>query len=154
MSDMYQRKVSNRLILSGMLICLALAVGSLRVLTVLQVLKDLSIPVIMFYLLSYFRVLGPGDIKLISLISGFTGTIFATKVMLIAFVIGGIWSLIVLIQNRALRKNMECVINYTFLLIQGEVCPYPMTEREPLTIPFSVCIGFALYGLLLLEYYV
>lgn len=148
-SDIKTHRISNRLILLGIIMCLLQAVGSGQSFKVLQVIKDLSIPVIVLYLLFLIRVIGAGDVKLLSLISGFMGIWFFFKVVLISFVIGAVWSLILLIQKKAFWQNMSVALNYAFDLVKGEAKPYDVAspERFQIEIPFAVCIGVA-FGLI------
>lgn len=151
-SDLRSRKISNRLILCGYAICLAKAVGSFSPATVLEVLWNLSVPVIIGYFLYLPGVIGAGDIKLLSIISGFIGLYQTGIVALIALLIGGIWSLILLLQNRVLEKNMFAGICYIWELMQGNMICYRdlPVEREQLTIPFSVCIALAVYAVVVI----
>lgn len=152
-SDLYKKEISNRLILFGMIYCVVKALGSFHILSVLQVLFNLSIPVIALYPLSLLGAIGSADVKLISMISGFTGIIFAGKVALIALILGAIWSLILLIRKRALVQNMGFAIQYAFRLLNGYFEPYPRKDsrRLQIDIPLSICIGIALFALLITE---
>ena len=70
--DFMYMKISNRLILMGILFSLAFGfmTGGLR--QVLYVLVNISFPVFVLYLFYLLGVLGAGDIKLFSIIGGFT----------------------------------------------------------------------------------
>ncbi len=152
-SDINSRRISNRLIAWGYIICIAKAMGSQSLYAILQVVINLSTPVIILYLLYLIGVIGAGDIKLLSVISGFTGMIFAGKVTLLAFVLGGVWSIARLLQEKALMRNMYSGVGYMWNLMQGKLTSYQTfsPDRTDITIPFSVCIGFGTYMLMLIE---
>lgn len=152
-SDIYGRRISNRLIVVAYIICIAKALGSRTFSAILQVVIDLSTPVIILYLLYLIGVIGAGDIKLLSVISGFTGMIFAGKVTLLAFLLGGVWSVARLLQEKSLMRNMYAGVGYIWNLMQGKMTDYQSfsPDRTDITIPFSVCIGIGTYMLMLIE---
>ncbi len=152
-SDIKTHRISNRLILVGAIICLLQAVGGGQSVKLLQVIINLSIPVIILYLLYLIRVIGAGDVKLLSLISGFMGIGFFFKVALVAFVVGAVWSLILLIRQKAFWRNMEVALFYAFDLMRGEIKPYDVAApgRLQIEIPFAVCIGVAFGIIRLME---
>lgn len=87
-TDMIQTRISNRLIVLG------LALGFLfRFMTegskgVLFFVVNISIPVILLYLLFQMRALGAGDIKLFSMIGAFISTKQLLRLMGLAFFVG------------------------------------------------------------------
>lgn len=106
-TDIRFRKISNRLIIIGLgtaLIRRLLLEGSAGLLTgVIQI----SLPVILLYLLFYTGVLGAGDIKLFSLIGGYIQLNELAICVVAAFVIGGIWSFFLLLSKGFRLKNKE-----------------------------------------------
>ena len=70
--DFMYMKISNRLILMGVLFSLAFGFMTGGLKQIIFVLANVSFPVIVLYLLYLLGVLGAGDIKLFSIIGGFT----------------------------------------------------------------------------------
>lgn len=152
-SDLMKKRIGNRLILFGMIFCVVKALGSFHILSVLQVIFNLSIPVIALYPLYLVGAIGAADVKLLSMISGFTGIILAGKVALLSLFLGAIWSLIVLITNQALIQNLRFAFQYLLDLMKGQFEAYPQQDkgRVQLEIPFSICIGISLFAFLIVE---
>lgn len=71
MTDFRERRISNRLIASGLIIGLALRIVGEGSAGAVHFLLNVSIPVISLYLLFQMRALGAGDIKLFSVVGGF-----------------------------------------------------------------------------------
>ena len=65
-TDFRERRISNRLIASGLFLGLALRILVEGSAGVVHFLVNISIPVIMLFLLFQMRALGAGDIKLFS----------------------------------------------------------------------------------------
>ena len=71
-SGYYQHEDQNRLIIMGLFLSMAFGIVLGGMPRIIQVLLNISIPVIMLYLFYLIGVLGAGDIKLFSVIGGFT----------------------------------------------------------------------------------
>jgi len=140
--DVRHRKISNRLIVCGVILCLLFALGSFNIQTFILVLRDLSLPVISLYLLYLARVIGAGDIKLFSIISGFMGFQFTIQACILSFFAGAIWSIVLLHREGALFNNMQLAVLYLADLFHGEIHAYDIdnSSRIQINIPFSVCI--------------
>ena len=99
-TDMIQTRISNRLIVLG------LALGFLfRFMTegskgVLFFVVNISIPVILLYLLFQMRALGAGDIKLFSMIGAFIATEQLLRIMVMSFVAGAVIGVMKLVYRR------------------------------------------------------
>ena len=70
--DITSMRISNRLIIMGLFLSMAFGIVLGGMPRIIQVLLNISIPVIMLYLFYLIGVLGAGDIKLFSVIGGFT----------------------------------------------------------------------------------
>ena len=86
MTDFREMRVSNRLITSGLIIGLVLRIMGEGSAGIVHFLVNISIPVILLYLLFQMRALGAGDIKLFSVVGGFLTTQQLICVMAAAFV--------------------------------------------------------------------
>ena len=99
--DFMYMKISNRLILMGILFSLAFGfmTGGLR--QVLYVLVNISFPVFVLYLFYLLGVIGAGDIKLFSIIGGFTNFKLLTGCMFYSVIAVG-----KMLYNRNLRISV------------------------------------------------
>lgn len=83
-------KISNRLIASGLILGLAFRIMGEGGAGIVHFLVNISIPVILLFLLFQMRALGAGDIKLFSVVGGFLTTRQLLYVMLAAFLSAGV----------------------------------------------------------------
>ena len=70
-ADFREMRISNRLIASGLMMGLALRILGEGGAGIVHFLVNISIPVILLFLLFQLRVIGAGDIKLFSVAGGF-----------------------------------------------------------------------------------
>lgn len=89
-TDLRETRISNRLIASGLILGLAFRAVGAGVAGVVHFLVNISIPVILLFLLFQLRVLGAGDIKLFSVIAGFMTIRQTLYVIFASFVAGGV----------------------------------------------------------------
>ena len=89
-TDMIQTKISNRLIVLGLALGFFFRFMMEGNKGVLFFVVNISIPVILLYLLFQMRALGAGDIKLFSMIGAFISTEQLLKVMGLAFCVGAL----------------------------------------------------------------
>lgn len=83
-------KISNRLITSGLIWGFALRIMGEGSAGIVHFLVNISIPVILLFLLFQMRALGAGDIKLFSVAGGFLTTRQLLSLMLAAFFTAGV----------------------------------------------------------------
>ncbi len=83
--DFREMKISNRLIAFGLILGLALRIMGEGGAGIVHFLVNISIPVILLFLLFQMRALGAGDIKLFSVAGGFLTMRQLLYVMLAAF---------------------------------------------------------------------
>lgn len=88
-ADFRETKISNRLIVSGLIWGFALRIMGEGSAGIVHFLVNISIPVILLFLLFQMRALGAGDIKLFSVAGGFLTTRQLLYLMLTAFFIAG-----------------------------------------------------------------
>ena len=87
--DLKSGKISNRLIVTGLMIGVAIQVTEYRVWGVYYFLRNISVPVILLYLLFQMHVLGAGDIKLFSMIGSILTTGELLQCMAYSFLTAG-----------------------------------------------------------------
>lgn len=110
--DVRTGRVSNRLIVFG------LWIGCIRNLMEygwyggFHFLIQISIPVLVFYLLFLMHVLGAGDIKLFSVISSCIGLNRLVKVIVFSFLAGAVLSFLTLLRNKNLYSRLAYFSNY------------------------------------------
>jgi len=85
-ADFREMRISNRLIASGLMMGLALRILGEGGAGIVHFLVNISIPVILLFLLFQLRVIGAGDIKLFSVAGGFLSMRQLLYVILAAFV--------------------------------------------------------------------
>lgn len=98
------------------------------------------------------RVLGAGDIKLFSVISGFTGFWELTEIIFYSFFAGAVFSSIVFIRNHNLSARLIYVSDYIRKsLIAKSILRYDHeSDGKQNVIPFSAAIfaGYFIYLLM------
>lgn len=87
-TDMTKTIISNRLIIVGFLVGLVFRIFGEGRTGILVYIVNISIPVILLFLLFFVRALGAGDIKLFSMIGAFLPTEQLLQVMMMAFIAG------------------------------------------------------------------
>ena len=85
-------------------------------------------------------MLGAGDIKLFSVIGGFTNLNTLINCMLAAFGVGAVFSLIKLLYQRSLGTNLRRAGLYMQELLQGNIHAYPREGENKNVMHFSVAI--------------
>lgn len=147
--DIRTRKISNRLILSG------LVLGCIRNLSQygwkgsIYFLILISLPVLVFYLLFLMRALGAGDIKLFSVICSCIGLKGFVEVVKFSFLAGAACSILVLIRNKNLFYRMVYFSDYVrTALFTKSIAKYDYkSDGKQNFIHFSVSIfvGYVVY---------
>lgn len=142
--DFKSMKISNRLILTGLLLSLAFGFILNGVSRIPYILLNISFPVIVLYLLYLLGVLGAGDIKLFSVIGGFTNLKMLTNCMVAAFIAGAVIGIIKMLHNRNLRFSLFKGQQYVKGLFLGNVSSYRETmaeERNLMHFSLAILIG-------------
>lgn len=88
--DFRKQKISNRLIAFGLFSGLILRILGEGSIGIVHFLVNISIPVILLFLLFWLRALGAGDIKLFSVVGGFLETRQLFWVLITAFLAAAI----------------------------------------------------------------
>ncbi len=128
--DFKSRKISNRLILTGLLLSLAFGILTDGMSQIPYILLNISFPVITLYLLYLLGVLGAGDIKLFSIIGGFTNLKMLTVCVMASFFAGAVLGVIKMLYNRNLRFSLFRVQQYVKGMLVGNVSSYRETMAE------------------------
>ena len=106
-TDMTRTKISNRLIVSGLILALIFRIAEEGGSGALVYMMNISIPVIFLYVLFQLHALGAGDIKLFSMIGAFISTQELVWVVAASFIIGAVLGLLKLLHKYFLQKNYD-----------------------------------------------
>lgn len=121
-TDFKKQRISNRLIAFGLFSGLILRILGEGSAGTVHFLVNISIPVILLFLLFWLRALGAGDIKLFSVVGGFLETRQLLLVMLAAFfaaaIIGIGKVLYVRLSARYHGKN-KTLIHFSLAILIG-----------------------------------
>ena len=116
--DITSMRISNRLIIMGLFLSMAFGIVLGGMPRIIQVLLNISIPV---YLIG---VLGAGDIKLFSVIGGFTNLKILTDCVLAAFVAGAVIAVLKMLYMRNLRISLFKAQVFLRELFSGKFSSY------------------------------
>lgn len=104
-TDMTRTRISNRLIVSGLLGGFFFRIWSEGSMGVLFYVVNIFIPVIFLYLLFQMHALGAGDIKLFSMVGAFISTEQLLGLMGLAFCIGALLGIFKIIYQFIFLKS-------------------------------------------------
>lgn len=103
-------------------------------------MPDIIIPVIVLYLLYLAGILGAADIKLFSVVSGFTNLKYCIYSIVFAFIFAAIWSFARLIRQGKLGLGIVNGLVYFRKLFCGNFLEYD-SECEKICFSLAVYIG-------------
>lgn len=150
LQDIRSGIISNRLIAAGLAAGFAIQVAEYQVRGIYYYLRNISVPVILLYLLFQMRVLGAGDIKLFSMIGSIVTIQELGRCMFFGFAAGGFMALILLAADRRRWERLKYGGRYLAqMVLTGQLKPYvPPKTGEVYPFPFSVPILFGAIGAL------
>lgn len=144
--DLRSHKVSNTWIALGWIwgMCLRYAAGGWSGVAVF--LAGAATPIFLLFPLFYFRMLGPGDIKLLSVLGGLLGSGEIIRLILLSFFLGGALSLGILIVTGTLLFRLQYFVNYFRVCIKNrERRPYYKTGQQAENIHFTLPVLLSLF---------
>ena len=128
--DIRSGRVSNKLILFGLLVGLFSKVWEYDARGIYLFLRNISVPVILFYLLFLMHVLGAGDIKLFSMIGGILTIQELFLCIWYSFMAGGILSLFYLLKDKDRWMKLKYAWGYLLRICrERKVVPYELPEE-------------------------
>lgn len=141
-SDVKTGRISNRLVLTGFCVGLFYRIWEEGPAGIIIFFVHATIPVFVLFLLFLMRVLGAGDIKLFSIISGICSFGECTGCIAAAFVIGAILAAVKMVYSGNFGYRIICFgIYIRTILMERSFYPYPFREKGgESTIHFSVAI--------------
>ena len=142
--DIRSGKISNRLIILGMVFGGCLQVLQHHAEGIYFFLRNISVPIILFYLLFQMRVLGAGDIKLFSMMGSILTIQELCKCIVYGFLAAGAGSAFCLIVDRRRWQRMQYAFWYLAGIFScGKIEPYqPPYEEEQISFAFAVPVLF------------
>lgn len=150
--DLITDKVSNRLIVVGLIFGLILQVSRYEAWGILYFLIGALIPILLLFFLFLGNVLGSGDIKLFSVISGSLGVTLGVQCIWYSFVAGAILAIFLFIFRKNFFLRLHHFIQYLKQCYMFKsLTRYCDRERGDMsTFHFTVAIfvGFLCLGLL------
>lgn len=121
-SDIRTTKISNRLILAGLAVGLSFRIWGSGGTGIFTFLVNISIPVILLYLLFLKHALGAGDIKLFSVAGGFLESRELLLVIVTAFVVAAGLSFLKIVQLIIRKKwhyGEQHFIHFSIAILMG-----------------------------------
>lgn len=121
-TDFRRQKISNRLIVLGLFSGLILRILGEGSSGIVHFLVNISIPVILLFLLFWLRALGAGDIKLFSVVGGFLETRQLLWVMITAFfaaAVIGVGKVLYLKLSTGCHGKQKTLIHFSLAILIG-----------------------------------
>lgn len=150
--DLKIKKVKNWLILLGLSIGLFFQVGLLGAEGLGIFFLGIGIPIAMLFVLFSFRVVGAGDIKLLSVVGGFLGPSSVLKCIILTFILGAVFAFIKILRKQNLLYRLQYLAKYLFNFMKTKkIEPYYKLEDGtdsiiPLTVPIFLSVILNLGG--------
>ena len=146
--DIQSFRVSNRLIVSGLISGLFLQVLEEGVKGLGVFILNVSIPIILFYLLFLIRALGAGDIKLFSMIGGIWGFQVLCTTIAVSFLAAAVMSLGKILFHKNLILRLRVFRGYMReVLTSGRLLKYPQEfqgGQHIIHFSIAILIGYAI----------
>ncbi|MEY8391195.1 prepilin peptidase [Lachnospiraceae bacterium] len=146
--DIQSFRISNRLVVSGLVLGFIFQILESGVKGAGVFLLNISIPVILFYLLFLIHALGAGDIKLFSMIGGIWGFQILCKTIAVSFLIGAAMSLVKLLCHRNLISRLLVLKGYVRQFLNtGRLSEYPQEfqgNQHVIHFSIAILIGYAI----------
>ena len=146
--DIQSFRVSNRLIVSGLISGLFLQVLEEGVKGLGVFILNVSIPIILFYLLFLIRALGAGDIKLFSMIGGIWGLQVLCTTIAVSFLAAAVMSLGKILFHKNLILRLRVFRGYMReVLTSGRLLKYPQEfqgGQHIIHFSIAILIGYAI----------
>lgn len=144
--DLAREKIDNHFLAACWIFGIGYQAGSGGLKGVGIFLAGSAVPMIFLYLLFYFRMLGAGDIKLLSVIGGFVGPVAILKCIVLSFLFGALLSIGFLIICGNFTARLLYFANYlNRVTTVKKALPYYLPGRRMENIHFSIPILMAVF---------
>ena len=140
--DIRSGRVSNKLILFGLFLGLLSKVQEYDFRGIYFFLRNISVPVILFYLMFLMHVLGAGDIKLFSVIGGIWDLHILKLTIIISFLVAAGMSLWKMLYHHNLISRLCILGKYLYqVIVTFQLPEYPKGDQgKQHIIHFSIAI--------------
>lgn len=122
--DIREWRISNRLITLGLFTGLILRIVGEGSIGIIYFLVNISIPVILLFLLFQLRALGAGDIKLFSVVGGFVEREQLLEVIVISFLAAafmGVGKMLYLKLSNIESTEKKTLIHFSIAILIGYI---------------------------------
>ena len=146
--DLDRQKIGNGWIGFGWFLGLIYRIYQYQLKGIGIFLTGSAVPILLLYVLFWFRMMGAGDIKLLSVIGGFIGPVSVSVCILVSLLFGAVLSVAVLLLCGNLLSRLRYFADYFKTLKKTkQVVPYMVRGKRMENIHFSVPIlmGVLLY---------
>lgn len=137
--DLISEKIANKLILFFWITGLGYQIGFWGTAGIWRFFKGAMIPIILLFGLFLFRMLGAGDIKLLSALGGIMGITAVLKCILLSFLIGAVLSAAFIAACGNLWQRLRYFTEYIHRFsCTREIQPYYRPGKQIENIHFGV----------------
>ena len=144
--DIRSYTISNRLILLGWIAGFLVQIWTNGIWGIVYWCLGGIIPIMVTYILFYFKMFGAGDIKLLSVIGGMCGIGFLKSVLFVSLFVGAVLSLVQMLRWKQLQIRFLYFFKYIMEVIETkQYIPYyePKRDGTRCVIRYSIAIGIA-----------
>lgn len=116
--DLSSEKIANAAIVVFIFIGLMYQISLSGLIGIWEYLKGAGTPLLLLFVLFIFRMLGPGDIKLLSALGGIMGVEAIIKCIVISFIFGAILATAIIISCGNLGQRLKYLADYITRTLQ------------------------------------
>lgn len=141
--DWRERRVPNWILLPGITGSFLYHSATSGISGIIAWFQGVSVPLLLLFVLFIWRVIGAGDIKLLSMIGSAVGGRKVIQIIILAFIIGAILSIFQMIKKKNLIRRWRHLVNYIhFCKKEKRIRAYNAYQEitEDACIPFSIAI--------------
>ncbi len=140
-TDLSVKRVPNELTVLGIITGIYLSLSEYGPWGGLELLKNIIASFIVLYFFYLLGALGAGDVKLMISLSTIIGYEAILSIIVISFLVAGLYGLCNLIKNRQLIYKCKRFMNHIFIcLSKKQLFAYDPKDKEETEIHFTVCI--------------
>ena len=146
--DVRNEKIANGAIVIFIFIGLIYQTTIHGVVGIVEYLKGAGVPLLLLFVLFVFRMLGPGDIKLLSALGGIMGIGAILKCIVLSFIFGAILAIAILVLCGNLGQRIRYFIEYITRFLQTkEIAAYyrPGMQMENFHFSIPIFMSIILY---------
>ena len=148
-NDCISYKVRNSIIIMGLTAGFLFRIEECGVRGIVIWFLGVALPIVLFWMLFRYKMLGAGDIKLFSVIGGMYGLPVVINTIILAFLAGGVLSVIRLLQTGGFRNRLQYLAGFiSSQCKERKIISYYQQERDGRTpvIHFTIAILIGFIG--------